>query len=91
MIRHVECVAQAGHARQLRRRDAQARARCLLDDFGRSIRLPTVHAGAGNDDKRRGLRQVMTQRQRDIRYVEHTPCGVAGKPYDLHTDGIAQA
>jgi hypothetical protein len=90
VILHVERVAQAGDARELCRRDAQARARQVLDDLRRGVSLPGVHARSRDQDERRGRLHHVGRLDSSLGYI-HYPAIANRHAYDFDFDGAAQA
>src|SRR5215213_2682827 len=91
VVGHVERVAQARHARELRGRDAHAGARRLTHDLGRRERLARVHARARHDDERRAtLRQTLARGQRRVRDVSRLAVLADDEAEHFDLNGVAQ-
>ena len=91
MIGHVQRVAQASDARQLRRRYAQSGARCLLNYLSRRVSLAAVHARSCDHYQWRGLSQRLAQRQTNIRDVSHRAVTVTGQANYFNFDRVVKA
>src|SRR5215210_5894625 len=90
VILHVERVAKASDAREFCRRDAHARARQVLDDLGRGVGLPRIHACACHQYERRRHVNRVAGGDCALGDINYLPLA-HGHSYHLDFDGVVEA